>query len=152
MSVERISGMSFDFFFMGFPIHSESVTLTISDNSAVAQSRGIPDGWVNGDVTAEGEIELDEKNFAKVGSAAAAAGSYRSLPTTDFVFFAQRGGVRSKVETFGNKLILTDLLNIDPKGGSKSTKKVKFLVTSPDFVRINGVPYLSEDDTRDLIG
>ena len=63
-----------------------------------------------------------------------------------------RGGVRDKVETYGNKIILTDVLNIDPKGGSKSTKKLKYFVTSPDFVRINGVPYLSDEDTRDLIG
>lgn len=152
MSVERISGMSFDFNFMGYPIHAENISLSITDNSAVALSRGVPDGWVSGDVAAEGEIELDAKNFEKVSHAAAAAGSYRALPTTDFVFFAQRGGVRDKVETFGNKLLLSDLLNIDPKGGSKTTKKVKFFVTSPDFVRVNGVPYLSDDDTRDLIG
>lgn len=150
--MERISGMSFDFYMMGFPIHAESVSLSISDNSAVALTRGIPDGWVSGDVAAEGEIELDSKNFSKLSAAAAAAGSYRNLPEVDFTFFAMRGGVRDKVETYGNKIILTDVLNIDPKGGAKSTKKLKYFVTSPDFVRINGVPYLSDEDTRDLIG
>ena len=74
------------------------------------------------------------------------------MPEVDFTFFAMRGGVRDKVETYGNKIILTDVLNIDPKGGAKSTKKLKYFVTSPDFVRINGVPYLSDEDTRDLIG
>ncbi|MEE6052811.1 DUF2597 family protein, partial [Avibacterium paragallinarum] len=34
----------------------------------------------------------------------------------------------------------------------KSTRKIKYFVTSPDFVRIDGVPYLSSYDTRDLIG
>lgn len=150
--MERISGMSFDFAFMGLPIHAEGITLSITDNSAPAQTRGVPDGWVSGDVAAEGEIELDAKNFTKISAAAEAAGSYRGLPETDFTFFAKRGGVRDKVETFGNKLVLSDLLNIDPKGGSKTTKKIKFFVTSPDFVRINGVPYLSDEDTRDLIG
>nr|DAS02505.1 MAG TPA: major tail protein [Caudoviricetes sp.] len=150
--MERISGMSFDFYLFGLPIHAESINLSITDNSAVAQTRGIPDGWVSGDVAAEGEIELDAKNFSKLSAAAAAAGSYRSLPETDFTFFAQRGGIRDKVETFGNKILLTDVLNIDPKGGAKSTKKLKYFVTSPDFVRINGVPYLSDEDTRDLIG
>ena len=38
--MERISGMSFDFYMMGFPIHVESVNLSISDNSAVALTRG----------------------------------------------------------------------------------------------------------------
>lgn len=152
MSVERISGMSFDFFMLGEPIHAESVSLDITDNSAAAQSRGVPDGWVAGDVAAEGEIELDAKNFAKLSAVAATVGSYRDIPTTDFVFFALRGGVRDKVESFGNKLILTNIINIDPKGGAKSTKKIKYFVTSPDFVKINGVPYLSASDTRDLIG
>lgn len=148
----RISGMNFDFTVLGYPIHAESVNLSISDNTAVAQTRGIPDGYTDGDVTADGEIELDEKNFQKVGYAAAAAGSYRNLPPTDLVWFADRGGVKSKVEAFGCKFLVTNLLDIDPKGGSKSTKKIKFFVTSSDFVRINGVPYLSQDDTRDLIG
>lgn len=150
--MERISGMSFDFYMMGLPIHVESVNLSITDNSAVALTRGIPDGWVSGDVAAEGEIEVDSKNFQKLSTAAAAAGSYRGLPEVDFTFFAMRGGVRDKVETFGNKIILTDVLNIDPKGGAKSTKKLKYFVASPYFVRINGVPYLSEEDTRDLLG
>ena len=61
--MERISGMSFDFYMMGFPIHVESVNLSISDNSAVALTRGIPDGWVSGDVAAEGEIDLIQKTF-----------------------------------------------------------------------------------------
>lgn len=148
---EHISGMSFDFHMLGIPIHSESVNLSITDNSAVAQTRGVPDGYVDGDVSAEGEITVDERNFKKFEAVARAAGSYRDMPTTDFVFFAMRGGVRSKVEAFGCKLVLTDVIDIDPKGGSKSTKKIKYFVTSKDFVRINGIPYLSYEDTRDLL-
>ncbi|MEB7742812.1 DUF2597 family protein, partial [Escherichia coli] len=34
----------------------------------------------------------------------------------------------------------------------KTTKKIKFMVTSPDFIYIDGVPYLSDRDTRDLKG
>lgn len=147
---ERISGMSFDFY-LGFqPVHAENVTLSITDNSAVAQTRGIPDGYVDGDVSAEGEIELDERQFGKLEAIARTAGSWRDLPLTTFIFYAQRGGTRAKVEAFGVKLIVTDLINIDPKGGSKSTKKIKYLVTSPDFVKINGIPYLSREDTRYL--
>lgn len=150
MSVERISGASFDFFLNGLPIHSEGINLSITDNSAVAKTSTVPDGWVAGDVDAEGEITLDERNFNKITAIAAAAGSYRAIPTTDFIFFASRGGIRSKVEVFGVKLLPTDILDIDPKGGSKTTKKIKYFVTSKDFVKINGVPYLSEEDTRYL--
>lgn len=148
---EHISGMSFDFYMHGIPVHSESVNLSITDNTAVAQTRGVPDGYVDGDVSAEGEITVDERNFKKFEAIARAAGSYRDMPLTDFVFFANRSGVRSKVEAFGVKLLLTDVVDIDPKGGSKATKKIKYLVTSKDFVRINGVPYLSPSDTRDLL-
>ena len=148
---ERISGMSFDFYMGAIPIHAESVNLSITDNTAVAQTRGVPDGFVDGDVTAEGEITVDERNFVKFEAVARVAGSYRDMPLTNFVFFAMRGGVRSKVEAFGVKLLLTDVIDIDPKGGSKTVKKIKYLVTSKDFVRINGVPYLSDEDTRDLL-
>lgn len=152
MSRERISGMSFDFYIGLIPFHAERVSLNITDNTAAAQTRGIPDGYVLGDVAGDGEIELDERNFKKISVAASAAGSYRDIPCFDMTFFANRGGVRTKVEAFDCKLVVTDLINIDPKGGSKSTKKVKYFVTSPDFVSIDGVPYLSKEDTRDLIG
>lgn len=150
MSRERISGMSFDFLVGGRYVHADSITLSITDNSAVAKTRGIPDGYVDGDVEAEGEITVSEKEFTKFSQIAAAAGSWRDFPLTDFVFIANRGGTRSKVEVFGVKLMPTDVLDIDSSGGSASTKKVKFFVTSKDFVRINGVPYLSTEDTRYL--
>jgi hypothetical protein len=41
-------------------------------------------------------------------------------------------------------------LDIDPKGGQKSTHKVPFDVTSPDFIRINGVPYLDATEIAGL--
>ncbi|HHR4158445.1 TPA: phage protein [Salmonella enterica] len=44
------------------------------------------------------------------------------------------------------------MLDIDSKGGEKTIHKVKLIVTSSDFVHINGVPYLSQTDTRDLLG
>ena len=50
------------------------------------------------------------------------------------------------------KLTISDLLDVDPKGGSKGVHKIKGFVTSPDFVHINGMPYLSADDTRHLKG
>lgn len=148
MSKERISGAAFDFFLDGTPIHAENITLSITDNTAVAMTGAVPDGYVAGDVAAEGDIELDERNFSKIEAMARRAGSYRDIPTTDFVFFVSRGGTRKKVEVFGAKLLVTDLLNIDPKGGSKSTNKIKYFVTSKDFVKINGIPYLSATDTR----
>nr|WP_314738678.1 phage protein [uncultured Haemophilus sp.] len=150
MSREHISGQSFEFFLGGMPIRAEGVTLSISDNTTYAQTHGVPDGWVAGDVSAEGEITLDMTQFQKITRIAQAAGSYRAIPTTDLVFFAQRSGIRSKIEVFGAKLAITDLIDLDPQGGSKSTHTIKYFVTCKNFVRINGIPYLSEDDTRYL--
>lgn len=70
----------------------------------------------------------------------------------DFLWYAKAGNEEMKVEAFGCKLIVSDILDIDPKGGTVTTHKIKFLVTSPDFVRINGIPYLESALTKTLIG
>ncbi|MCF5758987.1 DUF2597 family protein [Aeromonas veronii] len=148
----RISGQSFDTELMGAMVHVEKASLSITDNSAVAQTRGIPDGYVDGDVSAECEFELDSKNFTLLSDAAKRAGSWRGMKPDDVLFYADTGDEKMKVEAFGVKLQISDLLDVDPKGGSKGVHKVKGFVTSPDFVHINGVPYLSDDDTRHLKG
>nr|WP_249126830.1 phage protein [Aeromonas popoffii] len=137
---------------MGAMVHVEKASLSITDNSAVAQTRGIPDGYVDGDVAAECEFELDTKNFKLLVGAAKRAGSWRGMAPDDVLFYANTGSEEIKVEAFGVKLNAADLLDIDPKGGSKSVHKVKGFVTSPDFVHIDGVPYLSKEDTRHLLG
>ncbi|WP_421179667.1 phage protein [Aeromonas enteropelogenes] len=148
----RISGQSFDTELMGTMVHVEKASLSITDNSAVAQNRGIPDGYVDGDVSAECEFELDAKNFNMLSDAAKRAGSWRGMKPDDVLFYADTGDEKMKVEAFGVKLQISDLLDVDPKGGSKGVHKIKGFVTSPDFVHINGVPYLSEDDTRHMKG
>ena len=148
----RISGQSFDIELLGTMVHVEKASLPIPDSSAVAQTRGIPDGCVDGEVSAECEFELDAKNFKLLSDAAKRAGSWRGLKPDDVLFYADTGDETMKVEAFGVKLQIADLLDIDPKGGSKGVHKLKGIVTSPDFVHINGVPYLSDDDTRHLKG
>ncbi|ABR85002.1 TPA: DUF2597 family protein [Pseudomonas aeruginosa] len=146
----RISGMNFDITLGDLQVHVEKATLDITDNSAVAQTRGVPDGFVDGDVTASGEYELDAANFALLIEAAKRAGSFRKLEPVDSLFYAKAGDSEVRVEAFGCKLKVSSLLDIDPKGGSKTTHKVPFDVTSPDFIRINGVPYLDASETEDL--
>ncbi|MFM5339022.1 phage protein [Aeromonas enteropelogenes] len=148
----RISGQSFDTTLMGIMVHVEKASLSITDSSAVAQTRGIPDGYVDGEVSAECEFELDAKNFKLLSDAAKRSGSWRGMKPDDVLFYADTGDETMKVEVFGVKLQIADLLDIDPKGGSKGVHKLKGIVTSPDFVHINGVPYLSDDDTRHLKG
>jgi adenine-specific DNA methylase len=43
-------------------------------------------------------------------------------------------------------------VNIEPKGGSLSTRKFKFIVTDPRFINIDGIPYLEAEATQNLIG
>lgn len=148
----RISGQSFDTTLMGTMVHIEKASLSITDNTAVAQTRGIPDGYVDGDVAAELEFELDAKNFKLLCEGAKRQGSWRGMAPDDVLFYADTGDETMKVEAFGVKLVIADLLDIDPKGGSKGVHKIKGFVTSPDFVHINGMPYLSADDTRHLKG
>ncbi|MHC5175224.1 phage protein [Serratia rhizosphaerae] len=149
---QRISGQSFDTHMSGELVHIEKVTLDITDNTAAAQTQGVPDGYVAGDVAAEGEVEVSSKVFAQVTALARAAGSWRGIDPVDFLFYAKAGTEEVKVEAFGCKLVLSNLLDLDPKGGSVTTHKIKYFVTSPKFININGVPYLESAATENLIG
>ncbi|ECP9801236.1 DUF2597 family protein, partial [Salmonella enterica] len=126
-------------------------TLDITDNTKAIQERGVPNGWVRGDVEASGEIELDTVNFQLLGEAAREAGSWRDIEEADFLFFAQAAKTELKIEAFGCKLLISNLMNIDSKGGDSMSHKIKFMVTSPEFVKIDGVPILSATDVRDIM-
>ncbi len=148
---QRISGQSFDVNIDGELIHIEKISLDITDNTAAASTRGVPDGYTAGDVAAEGEIELSSKVFRQLSEKARAAGSWRGIDTLDFLFYAKAGSEEVKVEAFGCKLVVSNVLDVDPKGGSLTTHKVKYFVTSPKFVNINGVPYLESEATESLL-
>lgn len=146
----KIGGKNFDVSLGDLSLHVESCTLDITDNSAVALTRGVPDGYVEGDVAAAGEFELDFSNFKLLIEAARSSGSFRELKPFDVVFFAKAGDDELRVEAFGCKVKVSSLLGIDPKGGEKTKHKVPYEVTSPDFVRINGVPYLAATEIEGL--
>lgn len=150
MSGKRISGQSIDFNIDGDLVHVEKVSLSITDNTGVAQTNGVPDGYVNGDVSAEGELELSTKYLNVITAKARSAGSWRAIPLVDLMWYAKAGTEELKVESFGCKLNVTDILDVDPKGGAVMTHKIKFIVTSPDFVRINSIPYLESELTDKL--
>ncbi|ERH60370.1 DUF2597 family protein [Pseudomonas reactans] len=148
--MSRIGGKNFDINLGDLQVHVESCTLDITDNTAVAQTRGVPNGHVDGDVAASGEFEFDTSNFNLLIEAARTAGSFRQLEPFDSVFFAKAGEEELRIEAFGCKLKVSSLLSVDPKGGEKSKHKVPFEVTSPDFIRVNGVPYLAAAEIEGL--
>ena len=150
---KRLSGMNIDIDIFGTLIHVEKASVSISDDSAVSSTRGVPDGYTDGAVSADVEYELDTKNFKLLGEAAKKAGSWRSIEPHDCLFYGNAGGGEElTIEVFGVKLLLESILDVDPSSSDKTKHKVKGLVTSPDFITIDGVPYLSKEDTRDLKG
>lgn len=152
---QRISGKDFYVFLAGRMIHVESASLSIEDGSAVAMSHGIPNGRVDGETKAQGEMEVDTQNFLILSEIAAEAGSWKGIEPFDMLFFASTactGGIEGiSIEAFGCMLKINEMLSIDPKGGEKSKYKLTFDVTDPDFVKINGIPYLKSCETFGIV-
>ena len=149
--MQRLSGKSFDVTIGDLKVHVEKATLDIEDGSEVAKTGGVPNGWVDGEVSASGELELDGENIKILSESARSAGSFRGLSEFDLLFYGSTGdGGEMKVEAFGCKLKISKLLDADGKGGEKHLSTIPFIVTSPDFVRINGVPYLRPEETEEL--
>jgi hypothetical protein len=153
MSGQRIGAKDFDIAVGDFALPVSQCTLGIEDNIEVAKDNGIPNGWVAGDVGAEGDIDLDAQGVSILTEAAAAAGSWRELPAFDILFYAKvSSGEEMKVEAFGCKFKMESLLTLNKnEGASKHVSKLKFLVTSPDFVHINGVPYLGKSEIEGIV-
>lgn len=130
----------------GIQLEVEEISLSIEDSGAEAMDAGRPNGFLEGEVKASGEITVDLENFALITAAADDAGSYSALPVQDFVFYANVEGFEDKVEAFGCKLYLSDVINYKSAGGEKLLRKIPYKVTGRDFVKINGVPYLAEEE------
>ena len=153
MSQQRISGKDFYITMHGYLVHVESASLSIEDGSTVAMTHGVPNGWVDGETKAQGDIELDSQNFLILASIANSAGSWKGIDPFDMVFFAATGIYEAmKVEAFGCKLKINELLSIDHKGTEKSKYKLQYEVTDPDFIKINGVPYLRPAELFGVVG
>ncbi|GFM37736.1 phage protein [Desulfovibrio psychrotolerans] len=148
--MSRISGKCFDFQLGDLVIHAEKFTCDIEDGSEVAKTKGVPVGRLSGPVGASGEIEVDSTNLKLVIEAARSAGSFREMPTFDIVAYAKAGDEEKRVEIFGCALKVSKLLDVDSNSATKDLTTLPYEVTSPDFVRINGVPYLSADETEGL--
>lgn len=146
----RLSGMNFNVNLGDIMIHVDTATLSITDNSAVSQTSGVPDGYVDGDVAASGELNVNASQFALISDAAKSSGSWRAMEPFDIMFYGKTAKDEMKVEAFGCRIKLSDILDIDKKGGQASLFKIPFDVTSPDFVHINGVPYLRPEEIENI--
>ena len=150
MSHRHLSAQDFDIMVGPLLIHVENMSASISDNRTAVTTRGMPNGYVNGDVSCDGEIEVDSKNFNRLIEVARGVGSFRNIKPFDIIYTGKTISDKQTIELFECLFTISDLLGNDQKGGEKSKHKLTFMVTSPDFVRINGVPYLDAKDVRDL--
>jgi hypothetical protein len=148
--MKRIAGKDFDVNIGDFLVPVKNATLTVTDNRAVAMDNGVPNGYTDADVAANGEIEVDIVAFQTILDAAKSAGSFKQLEPFDMVFNATVPEQEMRVEAFGCLMKISDLLNIDPSSSDKSTVKIPYDVTDKDFVRINGVPYLANSEIEGL--
>jgi Protein of unknown function (DUF2597) len=150
MSRHRLSAQNFDIMVGNLLIHVESMSASISDNSQAVMDRGVPNGYVDGDVSCSGDIEIDSRNFNLFTDIARSAGSWRAIRPFDIICYGNSGDETQRLQLFGCKVTVSDLFGNDAKGGEKTKHKLTFTVSDPAFVRINGVPYLSALDTRDF--
>lgn len=147
----RVSNSSFSFKLGDYRLIAEKASLAIEDGRKAVKDAGVPNGYIPGEVSASGEIELDAAAMGVLTEAAKTAGSWQEIPIVDLLFFAKGTKEESKTEAFGCLLNISDLPEYDPTSDKKAITKIPYEVTSPDFVRIGGVPYLSKDRTEDLV-
>ena len=92
--MQRISGKNFDVSIGDLTMNVGKATLTIEDKTDVAKDGGVPNGWVDGEAGASGDMELDAQAIGILGEAAKAAGSWRGLGTFDILFYAKPGRMK----------------------------------------------------------
>lgn len=151
MAGKRITGKDVRTKIGNMMVVFENLTLTIEDSTTVAMTRGVPNGFIDGETKASGEVEVDTANFQVILDAAKSAGSFKALPEFDIVSNAETDAEKINIEAFGCKFRISDLMNAAAAGGEKLKYKLPYDVTSPDFVKINGVPYLTAFETENLI-
>ena len=75
----RLSGMNFNVNLGNSLINVDTATLSITDNSAVVQTGGVPDGDGDGDVMASGELVVKASVFKQISAEAKKSGAWRAL-------------------------------------------------------------------------
>lgn len=148
MSAQRFNGLSFDFDLGDFKVHAKKFTLDITDNSTAAKRNGRPDGFLIGDVEASGTITVDRTGLSAFLKAAGSAGSFQSLQPFDISSTAQAGSDTFKVKVYGCKVKINKLLDVDTGSTDETEFELPFDVTDPNFVEIDGVPYLDKQKNQ----
>ena len=136
---QRISGREIDARLSnGQRLLFESISLNTSSGIKAVKDQGYPAGWVYGEISGSGEIEISTEDMLVLNEQADLAGSWEELQEMDLTFFAKAGSLELNIEVFGVKVDFPGF-DFNGKGGDKLTHKIPFEITSEDFVKINGV-------------
>ncbi len=149
--MKRVSEGGFSYSMGDLQVRAEKASLKIEDGRAGVKDSGVPNGYVDGEVSASGDIELDAANMSILGEVASSAGSWQQIGTTDMLWYCKGTKEEQKIEAFGCLLSLEDIVNYDPSSNKKALTKIRFEITDPDFVKINGVPYLDPARTEGIV-
>ena len=147
---QRLTGLDIDVMIGDYLVHFEEISITIDDSSTTSKSKGRANGYVRGMVSASGDITVDTANFNVIVQAAQSAGSFSQLEPFDVVFAGETTADSLKIEAFDCLLKISDLLSASVTSEDKLTHKLTYDVTGKEFVRINGVPYLNDDNIESL--
>jgi len=151
MSVQRISGKDVRTYVGVAEVIAAKISIKIDDKREVAYSRGVANGYVDGECTADGSITLDSQQFSQLKDVLlAGVSSWKDIETQDIHLFAAAGDLSKDIKAFGCLLKISDLWDSEDSGGKKTEHVIPFQVTSPDFVHIDNVPYLSLKETRGI--
>lgn len=82
---------------------------------------------------------LNTREMLKLNEKAGEDGSWEDLATFDTNFHALQGGQELNVEAFGVKVEAPNF-NFDATNNERTQHTLPFMVTDPDFIKINGVP------------
>ena len=150
MSVKTLGGKDFDIFVGDKMVHVIEASVKITDGRKVKYVRGVPVGFIDGPVEGAVTLKVDHENFLLIEGQAKTAGSWKGIEPFDVAFNAEVSAGSKNVEAFGVLPSLDEVLNFKAEGGEEDTTTINGLITSSDFVKINGIPYLTDDETRDL--
>lgn len=145
MGKKHISGMDVNLSVGTALINAKQFTLNIEDGVKATSTRGIPDGFVGGAVTASGEITIDTENLNLIIEEARKVGSFQQLDTFDLIGLGKTVNQTLKTAAYGCKLSVSKLMDASGDGGDKLEHTIPYVVTDSRFVEINGVPYLDQD-------
>lgn len=148
--IKEFSGRDFDTFFGDFLVNVDEASITLEGGKVHTKKKGRPNGYTEGPVSASGSIQVNTTNFLIIHKAAEKAGSFMDIEPIDIVMNSEIGNKAFKVEAFGCVLNITDLLSIDPNASDEINHTIEFEVAGPEFIRINGTPYLRDSEIENL--